>query len=243
MRLKGKVALIVGAGGPMGTAVSTLFAQEGAKVVLAARREEPLKELADRIKRIGGEATFVTGDALTVEGSQRMVHCAFERYGRLDILYHNIGDYAFGDKPIYETEEGEWRYLVDVNLNSAFLPCRFAIPVLKRNGGGVIVFVSASTSLRQRAHAGYAAAKAGLIGMTLNLARNLKPFNIRVHCLCPSGIGQLKSTDRIDLPTPNLNRLGEPEDVAYAALFLCSDEAAWLTGVVLDIDGGASLSI
>jgi 3-oxoacyl-[acyl-carrier protein] reductase len=172
-----------------------------------------------------------------------MVHCAFERYGRLDILYHNIGDYAFGDKPIYETEEGEWRYLVDVNLNSAFLPCRFAIPVLKRNGGGVIVFVSASTSLRQRAHAGYAAAKAGLIGMTLNLARNLKPFNIRVHCLCPSGIGQLKSTDRIDLPTPNLNRLGEPEDVAYAALFLCSDEAAWLTGVVLDIDGGASLSI
>jgi len=243
MRLKGKVALIVGAGGPMGTAVSTLFAQEGAKVVLAARREEPLRELIERIKQIGGEATFVTDDALTIEGSQRMVSCAIERYGRLDILYHNIGDYAFGDKPISETEENEWRYLIDVNLNSAFLPCRFAIPVLKQSGGGVIVFVSASTALRQRAHAGYAAAKAGLIGMTLNLAKNLKPFNIRVHCLCPSGIGQLKSTNRIDLPTPNLNRSGEPEDVAYAALFLCSDEAAWLTGVVLDIDGGASLSI
>ncbi|MCS3919021.1 SDR family oxidoreductase [Fervidibacter sacchari] len=243
MRLKGKVALIVGAGGPMGTAVSTLFAQEGAKVVLAARREEPLRELTERIKQIGSEATFVTGDALTIEGSQRMVSCAIERYGRLDILYHNIGDYAFGDKSLSETGENEWRYLIDVNLNSAFLPCRFAIPVLKQSGGGVIVFVSASTALRQRAHAGYAAAKAGLIGMTLNLARNLKPFNIRVHCLCPSGIGQLKSTDRIGLPTPNLNRSGEPEDVAYAALFLCSDEAAWLTGVVLDIDGGASLSI
>ncbi len=243
MRLKGKVALIVGAGGPMGIAVSTLFAQEGAKVILAARREKPLRELAERIKQIGGEATFVTGNALTVEGSQRIVNCAVERYGRIDILYHNIGDYAFGEKSLYETEENEWRYLIDVNLNSAFLPCRFAIPVLKQSGGGVIVFVSASTALRQRAHAGYAAAKAGLIGMTLNLARNLKPFNIRVHCLCPSGIGQLKSADRIGLPTPNLNRSGEPEDVAYAALFLCSDEAAWLTGVVLDIDGGASLSI
>ncbi len=243
MRLKGKVALIVGAGGPMGTAVSTLFAQEGAKVVLAARREEPLRELTERIKQIGGEATFVTGNALTFEGAQRIVNCAVERYGRIDILYHNIGDYAFGEKPLYETEENEWRYLIDVNLNSAFLPCRFAIPFLKQSGGGVIVFVSASTALRQRAHAGYAAAKAGLIAMTLNLARNLKPFNIRVHCLCPSGIGQLKSPNRIGLPTPNLNRSGEPEDIAYAALFLCSDEAAWLTGVVLDIDGGASLSI
>lgn len=243
MRLKGKVALIVGAGGPMGTAVSTLFAQEGAKVVLAARREEPLRALSDRIQQLGGEATFVTGDALTEEGAQQMVTHTLERFGRLDILYHNVGDYAFGDLSLTETNESQWRYLIDINLNSAFLPCRFAIPAMQQTGGGVIVLVSAASSLRLRAHPGYAAAKAGLIGLTLNLARTLKPFNIRVHCLCPSGIGQLKSADRIGLPTPTLNRSGEPEDVAYAALFLCSDEASWLTGLVLDIDGGASLSV
>lgn len=241
MRLRNKVALIVGAGGPMGTAVATLFAQEGAKVILAARRPEPLQELAQRIARTGGEATFVTGDALTLDGAQRMVACALDRYGRLDILYHNVGDYAFGDKPLAETDDSEWRYLVDVNLNSAFFPCRFAVPALRQSGGGVIVLVSAALTVRQNAHAGYAAAKAGLIGLTHNLARALKPFNIRVHCLCPAGIGQLKSSGCIGLPTPNLNRSGEPEDVAYAALFLCSDEAAWLTGVVLDIDGGARL--
>ncbi len=238
MRLRDKVALIVGAGGPMGTAVATLFAQEGAKVVLAARREETLQALADRITRLGGDVTFVTGDALTQDGAQRMVTHTLEHFGRLDILYHNVGDYAFGDLPITETEESQWRYLVDVNLNSAFWPCRFAIPAMQRSGGGVIVLVSAAPRVRLRAHPGYAAAKAGLIGLTLNLARSLKQFNIRVHCLCPSGIGQLKSPDRIELPTPSLLRSGEPEDVAYAALFLCSDESAWLTGVVLSIDGG-----
>lgn len=242
MRLQGKVALIIGAGGPMGTAVSILFAQEGAKVVLAARRREPLRTLAEQIKQLGGEASFVTGDALTHEGAQSMVAHAIDRYGRLDILYHNIGDYAFGDKSLAETEESEWRYLINVNLNSAFLPCRFAIPIMQQNGGGVIILISAATKVRQRAHAGYAAAKAGLIGLTKNLALALKPFNIRVHCLCPAGIGQLKSAGRVGLPTPNLNRTGEPEDVAYLALFLCSDEAPWLTGLVIDIDGGESLA-
>ncbi len=227
----------------MGTAVAMLFAQEGAKVVLAARRQEPLRALAERIAYLGGEATFVTGDALTQHGAQRMVAHALDHYGQLDILYHNVGDHAFSEKSLSATEEDEWRYLVDVNLNSAFFPCRFAIPALQQGGGGVIVLVSAAPRVRQNAHAGYAAAKAGLIGLTYNLARALKPFNIRVHCLCPGGIGQLKSADRIGLPTPTLNRAGEPEDVAYAALFLCSDEAAWLTGLVLDIDGGARLSL
>ncbi len=241
MRLQGKVALIVGAGGPMGTAVSTLFAQEGAKVVLSARREKPLRELEERIKGIGGEASFVTGDALTREGAQSMVAYAVDKYGRLDILYHNIGDFAFGAKPLAKTEENEWLYLINVNLNSTFFPCRFAIPVMQKNGSGVIVLVSAATKVRQRGHAGYASAKAGLIGLTKNLALALKPFNIRVHCICPGSIGQLKSADKIGLPTPNLNRGGEPEDVAYLALFLCSDEAVWLTGLVIDVDGGESL--
>ncbi len=238
MRLKDKVALIVGAGGPMGTAVACLFAQEGAKVVLAARREEPLKALMARIQQLGGEVTFVTGDALTAEGSQRMVNHALEHFGRLDILYHNVGDYAFGDLPLWKTEESQWHYLIDVNLNSAFLPCRFAIPAIQQTGGGVIVVVSAASRVRLHAHPGYAAAKAGLIEFALNLACALKPFNIRVHCLCPSDVGQLKSAERIGLPMPSLNRGGEPEDVAYAALFLCSDESAWLTGLVLPVDGG-----
>jgi len=241
MRLAGKVALIVGAGGPMGTAVATLFAQEGARVVLGARRQEPLQHLTERIQGIGGEACFVTADATTEEGAQRMVQTALERFGRLDILYNNVGDYAFGDRGIDETDEEAWRYLLRVNLDSAYLPCRFAVPALKQAGGGVIVNVAAAYRVRQQGNIGYAAAKAGVIGLTLNLARALKPYNIRVHCLCPGNIGQLKSLDRIGLPTPTLNRKGEQEDVAYAALYLCSDEAAWLTGVVLEIDGGASL--
>ena len=241
MRLQDKVAFIAGAGGPMGTAVPLLFAQEGAKVVLAARRAEPLQALAERVIASGGEAAWTTADLTTAQGAQRAVERAKEVYGKLDILYNNLGDAASRGQRLADTSEEAWDYLTTINLKTAYLCARYAIPAMLRNNGGVIIHVSASYDVRQRSNSGYGAAKAGLLGLTQNLARSYREDNIRVVCICPDGIQSTEVGGRVGRPDPHLVRRGQPEDVAYAALYLASDEAAWITGVILPVEGGNEL--
>lgn len=242
MRLKDKVALVVGAGGGMGIAVPALFAREGARVVLAARRAEPLRELAEAIRARGGEdVTWATGDATTAEGAAAMVAQTLQRHGRLDILYCNVGDYAYGDSRAHEMPPEGWDYLIAVNLSSGFFPVRAAVPAML-GGGGSIVLVSASEGVRRRANIGYAAAKAGLIELTRSLARQYRSDGIRVNCLCPGSIGGSQGEQDFVAPPASLDRPAHPADVAYAALYLASDEAAWITGQVLEVDGGAGLA-
>lgn len=243
MRLKDKVAVIAGAGGGMGTAVPMLFAQEGAKVVLAARRPEPLEALVARIRAAGGEAAWVTGDLTTAAGAQRVMEGAVEQYGKLDILYNNLGDSAAGNLRLGDTPEETWDYLTNINLKTAYLCARYALPAMLRSGGGVIIHVSASYDIRQRGNGGYGAAKAGLLGLTQNMAREYRQDNIRIVCLCPNGIGGSFEGDRVGLPPQALGRRGTPEDVAYAALYLASAEAAWITGLVLAVDGGNEVAL
>lgn len=244
MRLKGKVALIVGAGGGMGTAVPYLFAREGADVVLGARRLEPLEELATRIRlhliAEGGDIACTTGDATTAEGTEALVGGAVDRFGKLDIVYCNVGDAAFRNKPVEELDDDSWRYLIDVNLTSNFAPVRAAVPELRKTRGCAIL-VSAAGAIRRGGSPGYAAAKAAVVGLTDSLARKLKPDGIRVNCICPGSIGPSKGDQDFHEPPPNLDRPAHPADVAYAAVYLASDEAAWITGQVLDVDGGAGL--
>ncbi|MCG3774931.1 MAG: Glucose 1-dehydrogenase 1 [Nitrospira sp.] len=243
MRLANKVALIAGAGGSMGTAVPLLFAQEGAKVVLAARREEPLHDIQRRIQTGGGDAAVVAGDMTVGDDVQRAVQQTVSLYGRLDIFYVNLGDAAGGGKKLADTPEDSWDYLMDINLKGAYLATRYAVPVMQQQGGGVIVFVSANRSVRMRAHAGYSAAKAGLIGLTSNLARSYRENNIRFVCICPpGGMSMPVEGATIAVPPKELVRKGRGEDVAYAALYLCSDEASWVTGISLPIDGGDELA-
>jgi 3-oxoacyl-[acyl-carrier protein] reductase len=243
-RLANKVALVVAAGGAMGSSVPFLFAREGANVVLSARRLEPLEELAGRIRAhlpLGsGAVASATGDALTVAGCRTIVQAAVDRFGKLDIVYSNMGEAMRGSREIDEVEDGAWRYLVDVNLTSHVCVLRAALPELRRTHGNAIL-VAAAASVREAGAPGYAAAKAGLIAFVAHQARHLRGAGVRVNCIGPGSVGGTRGEADFAEPGAELDRAPHPGDIGYAAVYLASDEAAYITGQYLDIDGGASL--
>jgi NAD(P)-dependent dehydrogenase (short-subunit alcohol dehydrogenase family) len=220
-RLAGKSALVIGAGGGMGSSTPYLFAREGANVMITGRRLAPLAELADRIRPLlgGGAGQLATalGDATTVVGNEEVVHAALERFGRLDILFCNVGDAAFGDRRIEDLDEKAWRYLIEVNLTSSFASLRAAIPQLRKSRGNAI-FVSASGYVRRRASPGYAAAKQALLGLTTNVAHRLHDDGVRVNCICPGPIGGSQGDSDFTEPPAVLNRSAHGADVGYGAL-------------------------
>lgn len=244
MRLSGKVALIVGAGGGMGSSVPYLFAREGANVVLGARTQEPLEALAARIRphlpHGSGEIGWATGDALTAAGCAALVSGATDHFGKLDVLYCNVGDAAFRNRSIEEIDEEAWRYLIDINLTSGFNLVRAAVPALRATGGTVII-VAAAAVVRREASPGYAAAKAGLLALTTSLAKRLRPDGVRVNCICPGSIGPSRADEDFAEPAAALVRAPMPSDVGYAAVYFASNESAWVTGQFLEIEGGAGL--
>ncbi|MPZ14656.1 MAG: SDR family oxidoreductase [Chloroflexi bacterium] len=239
MRLDDKVALIVGAGERMSRAAALLFAQEGAKVVLAARRLEANEQTRKLIEDHGGQAVVVQGDATVDADAARFVEGAVQTYGTLDILYNNVGG-SFRLSG-FEVADDMWELLVANNLRSIFLTSKHAVPAMVRNGGGVVLNVAASAERRLALSSAYAAAKSGVVGFSQRQAREYLNQNIRVHCICP---GMIRGTFDPDALAPSggpIARPGAPLDVAYAALYLSSDEAAWLTGAVLTVDGGVDL--
>jgi NAD(P)-dependent dehydrogenase (short-subunit alcohol dehydrogenase family) len=241
LRLANKVALVIGAGGGMGTSVPYLFAREGAHVMLAGRRREPLDALAARIRPHlspgAGTISCATGDSTSGTDCERLVAETVTAFGHLDVIYCNVGDAKYGRRSIEELDDEAWRELIDVNLTSNFIPVRSAIPELRKVGGCAIL-VAAAPIVRRGASPGYAAAKAGLLMLTENLAQRLRPEGIRINCICPAGIGG--SQDEVDFeePSARLDRPPHPADVGYAAVYLASDEAAWVTGQFINIDGG-----
>lgn len=241
MRLAGKVALVAGAGGGMGTATPLLFAQEGAKVMVAARRSEPLQALVERILAAGGEADFVLAD-FTDEASVRDAVAATEaRFGRLDIVVNNLGESEARGRTAENTSLEDWTHLVDLNLKPAYLLTRFAAPALRRAGGGVILHLGASYDILMDGNAGYAAAKTALVAFTEKTALELRADRIRVVCLAPNAMMAIyEPTTPVPLPDPNLERDGSPLDLAWTALFFASGEAGWLTGVTVPVDGARS---
>jgi NAD(P)-dependent dehydrogenase (short-subunit alcohol dehydrogenase family) len=228
----------------MGTSVPFLFAREGANVVVGARRIEPLEELATRIRAHlpegGGELACAVGDGLTAEGCKALVQAAVDRFGKLDVLYSNMGEAVRGARDIEHVDDVTWRYLVDVNLSSHFFVMRAALPELKRTRGCAIL-VSAAASVRRGGSPGYAAAKAGLIAFVAHQARQLQSDGVRVNCICPGSIGGSQGEVDFAEPPPMLARSPHPGDVGYAAVYLASDEAAWITGQWLEVDGGESV--
>jgi 3-oxoacyl-[acyl-carrier protein] reductase len=242
MRLAGKVALFAGAGGGMRSATALLFAKHGAKVVLAARRAEPLAELVDTIRDNSGQASYIAADLMTEEGMRSAVAHAESSFGRLDIAFNNLGDFVYPHLAVEQTSLEQWNYLTDINLKTAFLITRYAVPAMQRAGRGVLLHLAASADVRAMSHPGYAAAKMGLIGFTQRTALAYRSQNIRIICLCPSAMRNLFSGQQVALPDPALTRHGSSEDLAWAALFFASDEAAWLTGLTVPIDGGNSLA-
>ncbi len=223
----------------MSRAAALLFAREGAKVVLAARRQEVNEQTRKLIEDQGGQAIAVQGDATLDADAERFVQSTVDAYGKLDILYNNVG----GSFRLtgFDVDDPTWDLLVANNLRSIFLTSKHAVPVMAENGGGVILNVAASGERRLALSAPYAAAKSGVIGFSQRQARQYLDQNIRVHCICPGIMRGPFDPERLEAVGGPIARPGAPLDVAYAALYLCSEEAAWLSGVVLTVDGGVDL--
>lgn len=243
MRLKDKVALITGGGGDVAIAIAAKFIENGARVVLTDLNEPLLQAAVQKING-GGALQTVVGNVCLLEDQQRAVDLAVSRYGRLDIMVPCAG--VIRHLPIDEMSAEDWKWVVDINLTGVFLSCKAAVPVMKRQQAGRIVMISSVGGRTGRAKVGvnYAASKAGVNGLTMCLAKELGPYNITVNSICP---GPLAGRMTESMPPENvkalistacIGRLGRPEDVANAALFLGSDEASWVTGEILDVNGG-----
>jgi len=247
MRLPNKVAIITGAGSGMGRAAALLFAQEGAKVVVADINGKAAQETVDLIKKDGKEALSVEVDVSKAPDVARMVKTALDKYGKLDILYNNAG-YPMLPTPVEDIEEELWDKIMAVNVKGIFLAAKYAFPVMKKQGGGNMIITASISGKRPRpGQAPYSTSKAAAIFLTKALAIEAAPHKIRVNCVNPTAtetpmIPQLGATtpDAVKgiVSTIPLGRMAQPIDIAYAALYLASDEASLVTGISLDVDGG-----
>ena len=245
-RLDGKVALVTGATAGIGETVARLFAQEGAAVVITGRRKEQLEKVAREIERAGGRAVPVPGSVTDEAHARSAVSQAVRSFGKLHILVNNAGLGEFSGL-IHETEDAVWEKLLAVNLTGAFRVTRAAIPEMLKAGGGSIVNVSSIASLVGIPNTGaYSATKGGLDALTRCLAVEYAKQGIRCNSICPGLVDTPMAAPLLADPVKTaqvlaaypMGRPGTCEEVAKLALFLASDESAWMTGSVIPIDGG-----
>ena len=250
MKLENKVAVVTGAGSGIGRATALLFAREGARVVVAEVRAEDGQETVGLIGDAGGVASFVQTDVSRAAEVAAMVQHAVQTFGGLNILHNNAGIFPRGVAADEMTEE-YWNRVLSVNLTGVWLGCKYAIPALIAAGGGAIVNTASLAGLRGRAYnAAYVASKAGVIGLTRSLAIELSPHRIRVNCICPGGTDtpmtrppnrtaeQLAASRPAIVAHLPLQRMAEPEEMAAAVLYLASDDASYVNGHALVVDGG-----
>jgi NAD(P)-dependent dehydrogenase (short-subunit alcohol dehydrogenase family) len=247
--MEGKVAIITGAGNGIGRATARLFAQEKAKVVVVDVEEGPGKETVQMIREAGGTASLELCDVSRSEAVQAMVRHTEEQFGRIDVLHSNAAVQIA--KPAVELEESEWDRMHSVNLKGAFLCAKYTVPVMRKRKSGAIVITSSGHAFGSYPkYTGYAATKGGQMAMMRALALDYARDGIRVNCVVPgatdtrlmkyhfetSADPEAERTRLFDsIP---LGRLAQPEDIANAVLFLCSDYASYITGTWLAVDGG-----
>jgi NAD(P)-dependent dehydrogenase (short-subunit alcohol dehydrogenase family) len=245
MRLNNKIAVVTGAGSGIGRATAELFAREGAQVVVDDRYSERAEETVGRIKQAGGEALAVEADVSKREAVEAMIAQALAAYGRVDILVNNAA-VGTGDD-ILQIDEAAWDAGLAIVLKSVYLCSKAVLPTMIGQKNGAIVNIASVNGLTGLGEEAYSAAKAGVINLTQNMALKYGRYNVRANVICPGTVqtpiwqAQLEKDPHIfERLTPwyPLGRVGQPEDIASAALFLASDEAAWITGVTLPVDGG-----
>ncbi len=255
MRLKDKVAWITGAGNGIGRATALRFAQEGARLVAADVDGEAAQETVAMIQEAGGEAVSVAGSVTSRDDVQRMVQTALDSFGRLDILINNAGINRDGlavkvkDDEVKYMGDDRWDPVLEVNLKGTFLCAQAAAVPMIRQRSGRIVNTSSIGALGNIGQANYAASKAGVIGLTRTLALEWARYNITVNCVAPGATrtrmtaGIPEKVMQVLLGKIPLGRLAEPEEIAAAHLFLASDDAIYVTGQVLFVDGGISVGV
>ncbi|HVP00033.1 MAG TPA: glucose 1-dehydrogenase [Bryobacteraceae bacterium] len=249
-----KVALITGASSGIGRATAEAFAAHGAKVVLAARREEELAELARNIEARGGQAAFIVTDVAIAKDVERMVAHAITTFGRLDYAVNNAGiEGTFA--PVTDLPEQEWDRVLDTNLKGVFLCLQHEARAMLAGGrGGAIVNVgSVNSFLGFATGSAYVSSKHALIGLTSSVSAELGPLGIRVNLVCPGFIDTPMHHrgraiigddlyDKVLIPRVHVKRAGRPEEIAQTIIFLCSDEASYISGTTLTPDGGFTLT-
>jgi NAD(P)-dependent dehydrogenase (short-subunit alcohol dehydrogenase family) len=249
-RLTNKVALITGASRGIGASTARLFAQQGARVILASRSQEELTHLAQEIKAQGGEALAVHADVSDAASVEDLIKQAVEAYGRLDLAVNNAG-IAGGNKPLVEVSEQVFDQVIAINLKGVFLCLKYEIPAMLAAGGGAIVNVSSTVGLVGHGGPGaglapYIASKHGVVGLTKATALEYATQRLRVNAVAFGTIltemnqrwyanEQIRQQMRSPIP---MRRVGEPLEAAEAILWLCSDAASYVTGVTLPVDGG-----
>jgi 3-oxoacyl-[acyl-carrier protein] reductase len=252
MKLIDKVAVITGAGSGFGRETSELFAQEGAKIVVADLNTDNGRQTVEHIQKSGGEAVFVKVDVTNLHEVKEMIETAVLRFGRLDILFNNAGC----PQPltlIEYLEEEAFDLVMNVNVKGVFLGSKYAIPIFKQQKSGVIINTSSLNGIRPRSGLNvYSASKAAVIALTKAMALELAEFNIRCNCICPAAaetpmldsfIGDHdKNAERQSMQTRiPMGRLVTPRDVATSALYLATDDSAMVTGMALTVDGGRGI--
>jgi NAD(P)-dependent dehydrogenase (short-subunit alcohol dehydrogenase family) len=249
VRLQGKVALIVGGTSGIGLAIAQRYGKEGAAVVVASRSAAAVERTVALLRAEGAQADGVTCDIRHAHEVEQAVRYVLDRFGQFDIAVASAGT-GDGGTTATETDEETWQRVIDVNLKGVFLLAKYAIPAMESRGGVIIPIASQLGLVGARNEVALCAAKGGVVNMTRALALDCAPMGIRVNCICPAAVEtpMLKAWFQSQ-PDPGgfraewtahhpLGRLGEPEDIAGAAVFLASDDATWITGVILPVDGG-----
>jgi NAD(P)-dependent dehydrogenase (short-subunit alcohol dehydrogenase family) len=245
--LKGKIVIITGGGTGIGRAIALRFGTEGATVLVNGRREPPLRAVAEVIRAAGGRAEAVAADVNSAADVERLIAAAVDGHGRLDVLVNNAG-VMISRTVAGECSDEDWQRTLDANLTSVFRCSRAALPALTDSHGAIVNIASVAGAKGSPSLTAYGAAKAGVINLTKTMALDYAPRGIRVNAVCPAYVetdinreylATLRATGHFEgLLAKHPLGLGRPDDVAWAALYLASDEARWVTGVALPVDGG-----
>ena len=245
MRLKDKVAIVTGAASGIGKATATVFAEHGAKVVVADIDEDHANQTVTTIRDAGNKAVYVQTDVTTLDNTERMVQETLNNYGKLDILVSSAG--IAMRLPVADLPEEDWHRCLNVNLTGVYLCAKAAIPAMQKNDGGSIINLSSIYGIvGADVRAAYVASKGGVTNLTRGMALDYAEDNIRVNCICPGFVETPLVAGVIKTPAEYqtfadkhpMRRLAQPEEIAYGALYLASDESAFVTGIALPIDGG-----
>jgi len=252
MRLDDKIAVVTGSGKGIGRAIAMVLAREGCDVVINDIDVESMESAVEAIKGMGRRSISIAADVCRPQEVSKLINGCVETFGRIDILVNNAGGSLNTPQTISDVTEQHWDLVVDSNLKGTFLCTQAALKYMKERKSGAIVNISSVAGrfgdLHSRGH--YSAAKAGVLGLSRHVAKEVGPYGIRINCICPGHImsgpriekrwNEMRASGKADamLEQIALRRMGRPPDVAGAVVFLCSEEAGYITGATLDVNGG-----